>query len=200
MAASVIVVYLVSQKPEWLENVKDWICERWDKSTAMVKTLFDAAKLYVVDKLSIDLDNDEEVKKAKKFALLAVVVVIGVFLYGKKALGKYAVQDDGETVRKKDEKRAAFFGTLVSALKKISPTVFSAIASFLATKGMLKLTEEGETVLEESEQTASETPKPAASETHKSAPKKPRASGSKPASTGKKPTGEPPVAAEGTVE
>lgn len=203
VATSVVIVYIMTQKPEWIDVVKNKLTEFTGAFSSKLKVYSDIAKLFIADKLKLDLTNDEEVKKAKKFALLATVIGIGALLYGKRMLGKDAIVDE-EFSKEKNEKLEAFFNTLVSALKAISPTAFSAIATILATKGVIKFTENGFISEEESESSDEEESVSAQKTT--TGRKKP--SGAKKPAGKKKPDGEKEqttaqaehISAEGTVE
>ena len=88
----------------------------------------DFAKYFVADKMKIDLDDEEEVQKLKRFAILAGVAMFGMFLYGSKTTGEDEEKADG-----KDK----FFSQLLDIMKKLMPTVFAGTASYLVAKNLL---------------------------------------------------------------
>ena len=137
VAVSVIIVYVMTQKPAWFEAVKEKASALTGNFSGKMNVYLDMAKLFIADKFKLDLENDEEVKKMKSFFFLAAIVGIGVFLYGKKILGDKAAED-GKDTGLKNEKLKAFMSQLLSIMKKLMPTAFSGFATFLITKNVMK--------------------------------------------------------------
>jgi len=137
VAVSVIIVYVMTQKPAWFEAVKEKASALTGNFSSKMNVYLDMAKLFIADKFKLDLENDEEVKKMKSFFFLAAIVGIGVFLYGKKILGDKAAED-GKDTGLKNEKLKAFMSQLLSIMKKLMPTAFSGFATFLITKNVMK--------------------------------------------------------------
>lgn len=124
IAVSVIIVYVMTQKPVWFETVK----EKVNKFPA-ISVYGDLAKSFVAQKLNINLEKDEEVQKFKKFAFLAFIVGIGVFLYGTNILKK---KEDEE------QKLNILVNQILSIMRKLMPTAFAALTTFLITKKVVK--------------------------------------------------------------
>ena len=141
VAISVIIVYLMTQKPEWFEKIKSKVLTLAESFSDKALTYLELAKLFIADKLHIDLDNEEECKKFRLFALLGIAVVIGVVLYGKSVLGKSANTDDSEQNSNKNKNFEIFATQVLEIMKKLMPTAFAGITTFLVTKHVLKDTE-----------------------------------------------------------
>lgn len=148
VATSVIIVYLMTQKPEWFEKLKSKISSLTSGFTDKASTYFDLAKLFIADKLHVDFDNEEECKKFKLFALLGITVGVGVVLYGKGILGKKANTDDSEQNSKKNKNFEVFTEQVLEIMKKLMPTAFAGITTFLVTKHVLKDTEPDSSVID----------------------------------------------------
>lgn len=161
VAVSVIIVYVMTQKPEWFEKLKNKAEKISNGFLCRTGVYMDMAKLFVADKLNVDLDNEEEKNKFKKFALLATIVGIGVVLYGKNILGNKATSskdEESKTLKK-------FISQIISIMEKLMPTAFAGLTTFLVTKKFLKPDETEETVdgaytevSEEDEDLSNETP------------------------------------------
>ena len=138
IATSVIIVYVMTQKPKWFEVVKDKASKLSGNLSTRASVYLDMAKLFVADKLHIDLNNEEDAQKFKKFALLGAIVGIGALIYGKKIFGDKAVSEDGEAKNERNEKLEAFISQVLSIMEKLMPTAFAGATTFLATKHILK--------------------------------------------------------------
>lgn len=127
VAISVLIFYMMTmeKKADKVETVKEIAKNLMTKIVVYV----DLAKYFVADKMKIDLDNEEEVQKLKRFTLLAGVAMIGMFLYGAKTTG--------ELEEKKADGKEKFFSQLLDIMKKLMPTVFAGTASYLAAKNLL---------------------------------------------------------------
>lgn len=128
VAVSVLIFYMMmtmEKKADKIENVK----EIAKNLTTKISVYADLAKCFVADKMKIDLDNEEEVQKLKRFTLLAGVAMIGMFLYGAKTTG--------ELEEKKADGKEKFFSQLLDIMKKLMPTLFAGTASYLAAKNLL---------------------------------------------------------------
>ena len=141
VAISVIIVYLMTQKPEWFEKIKSKVLTLAESFSDKALTYLELAKLFIADKLHIDLDNEEECKKFRLFALLGIAVGIGVVLYGKSVLGKRANTDNSEQNSNKNKNFEIFATQVLEIMKKLMPTAFAGITTFLVTKHVLKDTE-----------------------------------------------------------
>ena len=137
VAVSVVIVYVMTQKPAWFESIKNKASRIIGDLSCRTSVYMDMAKLFVASKLNVDLDNPEEAEKFKKFALLAAIVGIGVILYGRKILGKRA-NTEGENETKGNEKLEKFITQLLSIMEKMLPSAFAGISTFLVTRKVLK--------------------------------------------------------------
>ena len=137
VAVSVVIVYVMTQKPAWFESIKNKASRIIGDLSCRTSVYLDMAKLFVANKLNVNLDNPEEAEKFKKFALLATIVGIGVILYGRKILGKRA-NTEGENETKGNEKLEKFITQLLSIMKKMLPSAFAGISTFLITRKVLK--------------------------------------------------------------
>lgn len=142
IATSVIIVYVMTQKPKWFEVVKDKASKLSGNLSTRASVYLDMAKLFVADKLHIDLNNEEDAQKFKKFALLGAIVGVGALIYGKKIFGDKAVSEDGESKNERNEKLEAFISQVLSIMEKLMPTAFAGATTFLVTKHVLKAKED----------------------------------------------------------
>ncbi len=107
--------------------------------SAKVSVCLDFAKVFIADKLGVDLNDEEVAKKAKIFIVMGAIVGITALLYGRRALGERAVLEGEEP---KNEKLEAFMSQLRSTMEKLLPTAFSGISTYLVTKNVLTSEEE----------------------------------------------------------
>ena len=142
IATSVIIVYVMTQKPKWFEVVKDKASKLGGNLSTRASVYLEMAKLFIADKLNIDLNNEEDAQKFKKFALLGAIVGVGALIYGKKIFGDKAVSEDGEAKNERNEKLEAFISQVLSIMEKLMPTAFAGATTFLVTKHVLKAKED----------------------------------------------------------
>ena len=133
IAISVIIFALMTQKPAWFENIKNTVKGTTGNLWEAIQRWIEIPKLYIADKLNIDLSDEQTIKKFKKFVLLAAVMVCIVFLYAK-----------GKNVSQIDEKLKKVTGQIINLMKKIMPTVFAGICTYLIAKGILRKNDKGE--------------------------------------------------------
>ena len=138
IATSVIIVYVMTQKPKWFEVVKDKADKVCGNLSTRPSVYLEIAKLFIADKLNIDLNNKEDAQKFKNFALLGVIIGIGMLIYGKKNFGDKAVLNDGDAKNERNEELEAFISQLLSIMQKLLPTAFAGVTTFLVTKHILK--------------------------------------------------------------
>ena len=174
IATSVIIVYVMTQKPKWFEVVKDKVSKLGGNLSTRASVYLEMAKLFIADKLNIDLNNEEDAQKFKKFALLGVIVGVGALVYGKKIFGDKAVSEDNEAKNEKNEKLEAFISQVLSIMEKLMPTAFTGATTFLVTKHVLKAKEEDvvDVEAEESSEETEEKETPEAKETVPASTKK----------------------------
>lgn len=134
IATSVIIVYVMTQKPKWFEVVKDKADKVCGNLSTRPSVYLEIAKLFIADKLNIDLNNKEDAQKFKNFALLGVIIGIGMLIYGKKIFGDKAVLNDGDAKNERNEELEAFISQLLSIMQKLLPTAFAGVTTFLVTK------------------------------------------------------------------
>ncbi len=148
-ALSVITVYLMVVKPEWFENFKEkasgFVCNAFGGFADTISVYFDMAKLYMSDKLNIDLDDDKVKQNAVRFACLALIVVAGIWIYGKKVLGKKAADEPDEEEGTEDSGKQddlsglkVFMAQLLDILKKMLPSAFTVATAYLVSKNIMK--------------------------------------------------------------
>lgn len=132
VAVSVLIVYVMTEKPVWFEKVSTQI----GKVTGSFSVYFEMIKYFIMDKLNINVNNEEEAQKAKKVMLLAAIVAIGAVLYGKKVLIKKK-EDNDENESTNSRKINEFISQLVSILKQMAPTFVTGVTTFLVMKKVL---------------------------------------------------------------
>ena len=153
VATSVIIIYLMTQKPKWFEDLKAKVIEIGGNTYSKAKVFLDLAKAFIADKLHIDLQNEEELKKFKRFFILGAIVLVSVFVFGKKILGKDAeVEQDDAQKNEKMEAMEAFVSELTNIMKKLMPTAFSALVTILVTNKILKARNDQTSESEEDEE------------------------------------------------
>lgn len=140
IATSVIIVYVMTQKPKWFEVVKEKANKLSGNLSTRASVYLNMAKLFITDTLHINLDTEEDAQKFKKFALLGAIVGIGALVYGKKIFGDKAVSEDGESER--NEKLEAFISQILSIMESLLPTAFAGATTYLVTKHVLKAKED----------------------------------------------------------
>lgn len=138
VAVSVIIVYVMTQKPAWFEYVKLKAERLGGNFSTRARVYFDLAKLFVADKFKIDLNNEEDCQKAKKFLFLAGIVGIGCILYGKKILSKDTSEEEKT---EKNDKFKEFISQVLYIMKKLMPTAFAGMSTFLVTKKLMDKSE-----------------------------------------------------------
>ena len=142
ISISVVIVYVMTQKPKCFEIVKEKASKLGGNLSTRASVYLEMAKLFIADKLNIDLNNEEDAQKFKKFALLGVIVGVGALVYGKKIFGDKAVSEDGEAKNERNEKLEAFISQVLSIMEKLMPTAFAGATTFLVTKHVLKAKED----------------------------------------------------------
>ncbi len=135
IATSVIIVYMMTQRPKWFETIKTKAAKMTGDFSVKLGLCFEMAKLFVEDKFNIQ--NEEELQKTRKFMLLAAIVGISVLLYGKKILNKKKEAEDNNDDEKSIGRIRDFVSQLIPIMKKLMPTAFSGILTFLVTRKLL---------------------------------------------------------------
>ena len=138
VAASVLVVYVLTQKPQWYEKVKDKVVAITGDASAKAGVYIEMAKLFIASKLNIDLDDEAQAKKFKTFALLAATIGLCAFLYGK---GVFNTEED-QSFMEKNPQLKAFIEQAKEIMEKILPTAFSAVTTYMVTKHIIDAKDE----------------------------------------------------------
>ena len=138
VAVSVLVVYVLTQKPQWFEKAKEKVDNVVGDVSTKTGVYLDMARLFVSAKLNIDLDDEEQAKKFRAFAMLSAVVGVGAFLYGK---GVFNMKDD-ESFMDKNPQVKEFIEQTKAIMEKILPTAFSAVTTYMVTKHIIDGEEE----------------------------------------------------------
>lgn len=138
VAVSVLVVYVLTQKPQWFEKAKEKVDNVVGDVSTKTGVYLDMAKLFISAKLNIDLDDEEQAKKFRAFAMLSAVVGVGAFLYGK---GVFNMKDD-ESFMDKNPQVKEFIEQTKAIMEKILPTAFSAVTTYMVTKHIIDGEEE----------------------------------------------------------
>ena len=152
VATSVLVVYVLTQKPQWYEKVKDKVVAITGDASAKAGVYIEMAKLFIASKLNIDLDDEAQAKKFKTFALLAAIIGLCAFLYGK---GVFNTEED-QSFMEKNPQLKAFIEQAKEIMEKILPTAFSAVTTYMVTKRIIDANDE-ESNLEAEKKNAVET-------------------------------------------
>lgn len=152
VATSVLVVYVLTQKPQWYEKVKDKVVAITGDASAKAGVYIEMAKLFIASKLNIDLDDEVQAKKFKTFALLAATIGLCAFLYGK---GVFNTEED-QSFMEKNPQLKAFIEQAKEIMEKILPTAFSAVTTYMVTKHIIDANDE-ESNLEAEKKNAVET-------------------------------------------
>lgn len=75
VAASVLVVYVLTQKPQWYEKVKDKVVAITGDASAKAGVYIEMAKLFIASKLNIDLDDEAQAKSLRLLHFLQQLLV-----------------------------------------------------------------------------------------------------------------------------
>lgn len=138
VAVSVLVVYVLTQKPQWFEKAKEKVDNVVGDVSTKTGVYLDMAKLFISAKLNIDLDDEVQAKKFRAFAMLSAIVGVGAFLYGK---GVFNMKDD-ESFMDKNPQLKEFIEQTKAIMEKILPTAFSAVTTYMVTKHIIDGEEE----------------------------------------------------------
>lgn len=135
IALSVIMVYVTLHKPKCVGKFANKVRDLTEDIQVKISTYLDLAKLFIADKLNIDLSDEKEQQKLKICIFLCTLVGISVFLYGKKVLGN---EDATEAKAEEGNKSVeAFVEQAKAIIEKIAPTVYTTLITFLVSKKLL---------------------------------------------------------------
>lgn len=142
VALSVIVVYIMTQKPANLDKLSNKVKQLTGDWAIKVNVFIEMAKLFISDKLHINLEDEDEMHKVKRFVMLGAIIAVGVFLYGKKVLDKRssAFTDDlpsDESDEPESKGMKLFIKQVLDIMKKMMPAAFAGTASWLVAKKLL---------------------------------------------------------------
>ncbi len=133
IAASVIIVYVMTQQPKGLTVAKEKLSELVEIVPSRIRTYGSLIIDTAAERFGIDSEDEEQMKKVKTFAFLAGVVGIVVLLYGTKMLKK----KDEETCSSLEESAKKLAQQILGVMKAMLPTAFASIATYLVTKRIL---------------------------------------------------------------
>lgn len=167
ISLSIIALFIIS-KPVTEVKALTWLKEQFFSIFGgvayTISETIDNGILMLASKLNLDISEDEDFQKIKKFAALAVISLILLLTYGKsvakKGLNKKAL--------------TGFWNQLMAGMKLIAPTVFATIVAVAVEKNILEKedlpddiyaeyfesTDESEDVDEENGNTSSDTEEP----------------------------------------
>lgn len=134
IAFSVIAVYLILHKPKFNGKIANKVQNLTEDWQVRIGAYLDLAKLFVQDKFNIDLSNEEEQKKMRIIAILALMIAIFAILYGKKVLSKKDEADQEET---EDKSVETFVEQAKQIIEKVAPSLYTATISLLISKKIL---------------------------------------------------------------
>ena len=77
IATSVIIVYMMTQRPKWFETIKTKAAKMTGDFSVKLGLCFEMAKLFVEDKFNIQ--NEEELQKTRKFMLIKIVILLNFY-------------------------------------------------------------------------------------------------------------------------
>lgn len=136
VATSVIIVYLMTQKPKWLPS-KDKVTEVIQFIPKKVRTYGGLIIGEAAERFGIDTDDEEQMHKVRIFAFLGLVVAAVVLFYGVKMIKKR----DENRISKMEENMKAFVQQILAIMKALLPTAFTSIATILVTRKVLEMTD-----------------------------------------------------------
>lgn len=134
IAFSVIAVYLILHKPKFNGKIANKVQNLTEDWQVRIGAYLDLAKLFVQDKFNIDLSNEEEQKKVRIIAILALMIAIFAILYGKKVLSK---KDEAEQEETEDKSVETFVEQAKQIIEKVAPSLYTATISLLISKKIL---------------------------------------------------------------
>ena len=156
IALSVILVYVALHKPNPNGKIANKVSDFTEDLKIRFDTYIELAKLFIEDKFKMDLSTEEDQKKLRICGFLVAFMAVFAFLYGKKAFeSKKASEEEKEESKEQESSLGTYIKQIKEILKKVAPTVYTALFTFLASKKILELEEPlelSEEVEEESQQ------------------------------------------------
>ncbi len=119
VAISIIFMYIITRNPDWFEKAKQKLITTGGDLYNKVQVYLEMAKLFIADKFDIDLDDKEECQNAIKFAVMAMILLVIAFVYGKKFIKK-VLGEDGE----KETSISKFVKQIMKSMEKLMPKAF----------------------------------------------------------------------------
>ncbi len=141
IAFSVIVVYSVLHKPSFNGKFATKIFDLVEDAKFSIGTYVELARMFIEDKFNLNLSDEEEQRKVKICAILVALIGITIFLYGKKVIGK-TDDEPKEENSNASENVAKFVEEARKIIKKIAPSVYTTLVTFLVSKKLLQLEDE----------------------------------------------------------
>ena len=156
IALSVILVYVALHKPNPNGKIANKVSDFTEDLKIRFDTYIELAKLFIEDKFKMDLSTEEDQKKLRICGFLVAFMAVFAFLYGKKAFeSKKAPEEEQEEPKEQERSLGTYIKQIKEILKKVAPTVYTTLFTFLASKKILELEEPlelSEEVEEESQQ------------------------------------------------
>lgn len=132
VALSIITVFVVTNKDSIFESKKipQFLRDFAENISATIEVYSSLASSFIKEKFNIDLSTEKGKQKLKTFCLFATIILLGVFLYGKRILQNRKLDDElpSENV---PEGIKQFVSHLISIMKKLAPSAFAILVSFL---------------------------------------------------------------------
>lgn len=151
ISLSVIALAIIS-KPVTEIKALTWLKKQFDSVfgsfTTIVSETIDNVVLMLTAKLNLDVSEEEDLAKIKKFIILAVIATILLVTYGR-------------SISKDDSKKKAlssFFTQLLAGMKKMAPAVFATIVAVLVEKNVISEDDIPDEILEEMKEVEEESP------------------------------------------
>lgn len=143
ISLSVIALAIISKPVKeikaltWLKN--QFFSVFGSLAFTTVSEAIDNAVLMLTAKLNLDVSEEEDLAKIKKFIILAVIATILLVTYGR-------------SISKDDSKKKAlssFFTQLLAGMKKMAPAVFATIVAVLVEKNVISEVDIPDEILED---------------------------------------------------
>ena len=152
ISLSVIALAIISKPVKeikaltWLKN--QFFSVFGSLAFTTVSEAIDNAVLMLTAKLNLDVSEEEDLAKIKKFIILAVIATILLVTYGR-------------SISKDDSKKKAlssFFTQLLAGMKKMAPAVFATIVAVLVEKNVISEDDIPDEILEDMKEVEEESP------------------------------------------
>jgi len=132
IAISIIVIFLMTNPldDDKIQALKDKFNEVTGDFGYKIEAFVDIAKSFIAQKLDLDLSEEEDKEKFKKFSRLAIILCILIFLYGTKVLSNKDVKENSSM--------QSFIKQLATLTKNVAPSAFAVIVAILVQNKLAK--------------------------------------------------------------